>query len=585
MIEASAPGLPDGSVSPSFARLLLVLLLVGTVLMGGSVASEGRAQTVTPTLPAPPPAPSVVGREVLESDPAAQRRERPGIDVPAGAGLQVPPELAEREVFFRNIDIEGATAFEARTLHPLFAPVLDRRVRFAEVVAAVNRVTALYERNGYIFYSVMLPQQDLDGDRLRVRVIEGRISRVDFGDGFASEKLRGHIRALLAPLIDRRPLRRADLERRLLLAADLPGVTLRAGARPDTAAPDRVVLVLDGAYRRFSPIAQLDSFQTVPDMSVGFRVGGIGRSLLFGGDALELRYLFALPWDRLQMVDARYGVPVGNDGGRLDLLGQAVWQRPLTTLNGRPVDFLGRSLLGRVQYSHPFVRRLDWTVLGVGMLDVIEVDYTFIGNHIPGDSLRVLRTGAIVAVTDGLEGVWTGSLLGSVGLDVAGAGAPGRFDAAPAFAKLNLVLDRLQPFGGGFSGLVRASGQVAPGTVPASEVFAYGGRDWGRAFNVAESVGDHGAALMGELRYVPDWLPVPKDIAEPQLYLFADHGWLWSANALNRPYFPQGTSLGGGLRLRALESWGAQLEVAKAVGTPQVGDRPLRISVRFGSRF
>lgn len=569
----------SAAVAPSNTVILRLLL---TALLA-TLAAAATAQTGPP--PSLPPAPSVVGREVLDSDPSAPRRPKPEIAVPGGAGLAVPDELARREVFFRNIVIEGATAFDALTLQPLFAPVLNRRVAFSEVAAAVNRVTALYEKNGYVFYSVVLPQQNLDGDRLRVVVIEGTISAIEFGDGVASEKLREHIRALMAPLVGKRPLRRADLEKRLLLAADLPGIALRASAKPDGSSPDRAVLVLDGTYERFSPVAQIDSFQTIPDTSVNFRVGGIARSLVVGGDALELRYLSALPWNRLQMVDVRYGIPIGNDGGRLDLLGQAVWQRPLTKLNGQTIDFLGRSLLGRVQYSHPFVRRLEWSLMGVAMLDVIEVDYTLLGVGIPGDSLRVLRTGAIASLKDGLDGVWSGSLLGSFGLDVAGAAANGRFGASPSFAKLNLTLERLQPFGGGFSALVRATGQAATGTVPSSEIFAYGGREFGRAFNVAEAVGDHGASILGEVRYTPDWLRLPPKIAEPQLYVFADHGWLWAASALNPPFFPQGSSVGGGVRVRAYENWGAQFEVAKVVGTPQVGDRALRASIRLGTRF
>lgn len=557
--------------------------VLGALLLS---AATLQAQTVSAPPPSLPPAPSVIGREVLESDPAAPRRPKPDIAVPGGAGLAVPPELAGREVMFTDIVVEGATAYDARTLQPLFAPVLNRRVPFSEVVAAVNRVTALYEQGGYVFYSVVLPQQDLDSGRLRIIVVEGSISGVDFGEGIKSEKLRAHIRELMAPLIGRKPLRRADLERRLLLAADLPGVAIQASAKPDPGnGGDKVLLVVNGVFERFSPIAQIDSFQTIPDVSVNFRLGGVGRSLAFGGDALELRYLSALPWNRLQMFDARYGVPIGDNGGRLSFLGQAVWQRPLTLINGQTVDFLGRSFLGRAQYSYPFVRSLKWTMMGLAMLDVIEVDYTFLGIGIPGDSLRVARGGLFGAVTDDLGGFWTGTMLGSVGLDVASAAANGRFGASPSFAKLNLSIERVQPFGTSFSALLRASGQMTTGTVPASEVFAYGGRDYGRAFTVAESVGDRGASVLAELRYNPDWIPVPKKYLDAQLYAFADHGWISSVSPLNPPFFPEGTSVGAGVRARLWEKWSGEVELAKVVSTPNVGDRPMRASVRFGSRF
>ena len=148
---------------------------------------------------------------------------------------------------------------------------------------------------------------------------------------------------------------------------------------------------------------------------MNFRLGGIGRSLLTGGDQLEGRYLFALPWDRLQLFDVRYGLPIGLDGGRLSFLGQAVWQQPPATFNGQSIYYQARSLLGRIQYSYPIVRHLGWTLMALGMLDVIDVDYNIAGIGIPGDSLRVLRGGVTTTFRDGWKGTWGAAALASSG--------------------------------------------------------------------------------------------------------------------------------------------------------------------------
>ena len=163
--------------------------------------------------------------------------------------------------------------------------------------------------------------------------------------------------------------------------------------------------------------------------------------------------------------------------------------------------------------------------MGYAMADVIEVDYNLLGFYIPAFAARAAWRHPPTAVIDDLGGVWTASALGSVGLGVAGAAANGRFSATPTFFKVNLSLERVQPIGKSFAVLARASGQATSGTVPASEVFAYGGRDYGRAFIVAQSFGDRGAEVAGEIRYTPDWLGIRKDIAEPQLYAFADRAW------------------------------------------------------------
>jgi hemolysin activation/secretion protein len=240
-----------------------------------------------------------------------------------------------------------------------------------------------------------------------------------------------------------------------------------------------------------------------------------------------------------------------------------------------------------MQYSYPVVRRLKWTLVGFVMADVIDVDYTLAGIGIPGDSLRVLRGGTSTVFNDEWKGQWNASALASVGLDIAGAAANNRFSAGPGFLKANFYLDRLQPLGSGFSAMLRGTAQLTTGTVPAAEVFSVGGRDWARAFFVSESFADRGAAVSAELRYAPDWLPIPSDKAEPYIYLFADHAWLSSADARNAPFFYEETSAGGGLRLRLFKKYMGEIEVAKALSSPPTNppDLPWRVSFRIGTPF
>jgi hemolysin activation/secretion protein len=571
-------------VSRADTRLWRVLTWAAALSFSAPLA-YAQVAGQPPITPAPIASPSIIGREVMQEVPHKPRAE---IDVPPAGGLKVTPDLANREVKFAHVTVAGATAFGAADFAPLLAPILNRRLHFADVVAALNRIAQLYEKGGYVFYSLVLPRQDLDGRELRVVVLEGAVSNVQVQDGITSEATRERIAALLGKLRGRKPLKRAELERQLLLAADTPGVALHASAKPDpSGAPDKVVLVVAGTFERFTPVAQVDSFSTVPDTSVNFRVGGIGRSLLTGGDQLEGRYLFSMPWNRLQLFDVRYGLPIGLDGGRLSFLGQAVWQQPPATFNGQSIYYSARSLLGRMQYAYPIVRRLDWTLVALGMVDVIDVDYDIAGIGIPGDSLRVLRGGASTVFKDDWKGTWGASALASVGLDVAGAEAANRFSAAPSFFKLNLALERTQPLGKSFTFVARAVGQMTSGTVPAAEVFTFGGRDFGRAFNLSESFGDRGAAVSAELRYAIDWFDFLKDKADPHLYVFADHGWLSSDDPRNAPYFTEASSAGGGIRVVGFKKYTAELEFAKALDAPpiDVGARPWRVSFRLGTQF
>src|SRR5262249_48077123 len=135
-------------------------------------------------------------------------------------------------VHFDEVIIEGATAFPAAELAPLFESVLKRDTTMADVVIAVNRVSQHYSDANYIFCTVVLPKQDLNSRKLHLVVVEGFVSDVEIGEGIKSEAVRERVRSVVSTLVGRKPIRRGDLERRLLIAADTAGLTLSAGARP-----------------------------------------------------------------------------------------------------------------------------------------------------------------------------------------------------------------------------------------------------------------------------------------------------------------------------------------------------------------
>lgn len=556
------------------STLVLVLTLISSVVAHAQLSNL--------------PLPTVVGREVQPVEPRTPQA-KPDVELPgASPALRVPPDVAGKEVLFRHVTVQGTTVFSDRDLAPLLAPIINRRVPFAEVVSAVNRIAARYEEAGYVFYNVLLPVQDFGGDQLRIVIVEGFISRVDVRDGIGSEAVRARINDVVGKLVGHRPLTRTALERQMLIAADTPGLTLRLGTTADPAGGGARILVVDGSFERFSPIAQLDSVQTTPDTTVNFRVGAIGRSLITGGDQLEGRYIFAVPWDRLHFGDIRYGLPIGTDGGRLSLIAQAVWQRPPSTFNGQPISLLGQSLLGRAQYSHPIILRQKASLVGFGIVDVIEVDYRLQGIHVPGDSLRVVRAGLAGSYTDGLDGTWYANAQASFGLDIVDARTGGRFSSRPDFVKFNVSLQRRQPIGATVTAIVRGTAQVATTSLPSAEVFGFGGRDYGRGFVVSDSVGDHAIAASLELRYAPDWLGSLKATLDPYVYTFIDYGRLWSIDPLNAPFFSEGASTGFGLHLKLLEQFSGEVEVAKIIAgrtSATSVEHPWRFTFRVGSAF
>jgi hemolysin activation/secretion protein len=572
--------------TPAIRRLIFWKAGPLTALILQALLPWSPAQAQVPSTLPPP---SAVGRDVMRVEPQAPQGRLGTETLTLPSAVQLDASTAARQVHFNEVVIEGATAFSAAELAPLFSSVLKRDATMAEVAAAINQVSKRYSDAGYLFCSVILPRQDLSGERLHLVVVEGFVSDVEVQGDITSEGVRDYIRSVVGTVVGRKPLLRGDLERRLLIATDTPGLTLSAGARSSNNGQlGAVTVVLNGSFKRFDPLWQIDSFQTSPGTVLNLRAGMIGNSLLFGGDSLEARYLTALPWNTLHLADLRYGTPVGNDGGHFDLIGQAVWQRPFTTINGQPADLLGRSWLARAQYSYPFFRRSDLTILGFGLVDVIEANFLLTGIYIPGDSLRVFRGGLSTAIIDGWEGAWRITAQVSHGMDIANAQSLGRIGAFPSFTKFQLSLQRAQPLGSHFAAVLGASAQVTPDTLPASEVFPFGGREYGRAFNVAEIVSDEAIAAMAELRYALDWLPFDKSDLDSQLYAFADYGHLASVLAANAPTQADAGSAGIGLRARIKNMINGEVELA----TPIIGQsiysaagQPWRVTFRLGTRF
>ncbi len=108
-------------------------------------------------------------------------------------------------------------------------------------------------------------------------------------------------------------------------------------------------------------------------------------------------------------------------------------------------------------------------------------------------------------------------------------------------------MSRLQILNGPFSLYGVLQGQYAFNALLASEQFAFGGSIIGRGYDVAELIGDKGAAGSLELRY--DWGIASALLASMQFYAFYDAGVIWNYYLIGGvPKEQSATSAGLGVR-------------------------------------
>ncbi len=212
--------------------------LVSLVLAISSV----QAQSPPPINPVP------LGSPIPRILPPPPLTVRPGAIAP-------PPSapgsaLLNRTVKVAGVTVDGVTAYTTAEIVPLVTGLTGPGVPLSRIEAAREVILERYRADGYVFTAVSA-HIDAAG-RLRFLVTEGHIVsvRLDGDIGPAGVQVLRFLKRLTEePVIDA-----ATLERYLLLAQDVPGVTLHAVLEPAAGQPGALDLV---AQVERSPVSGL----------------------------------------------------------------------------------------------------------------------------------------------------------------------------------------------------------------------------------------------------------------------------------------------------------------------------------------
>jgi hemolysin activation/secretion protein len=183
-------------------------------------------------------APGAVEAQIVSPAQVTPRDLRPAasssgtIALPGAAGLQAPPNAASLSITLGQVIVEG----DFPELQSQSATLTDRlrgkRITVADIYAVANAIEQAYAAAGYILVRVVVPPQKLDkGGALRLVIVDGFVEGVDVKG--VAESQRSVVAARMASLIGRRHVTLDEIERRLLLASDVPrcDAALDVGAR------------------------------------------------------------------------------------------------------------------------------------------------------------------------------------------------------------------------------------------------------------------------------------------------------------------------------------------------------------------
>jgi hemolysin activation/secretion protein len=465
------------------------------------------------------------------------------------------------QIKINSVVFKGATVFSEREFGHCSEGIIGQTVGESELVQLSDCVTQHYVLAGYSLSRAVIPEQDVNGGRLVVKVIEGYISNVKFAGGDAE---KSGVSRFAAPLLEQRPITQTHLERHLFLISDLPGVSLK-----DTALEE--IGEMSGAFELTITIktwqlwssSELDNrgsdaigpYQSYQNVSL--------NSLLGLGETIEFSYSSIVDsTDELNFGLVSLDLPLNVHGMRLTAF--------LSGSVSEPDDFSKifntryKSLEGGVNLDWNLIRKREHSLwVGAGVWAKNNQEQNDFGTYID-DTLHGLSFYLRFNKNDqwGGENFFYANL--RQGLDLGNVSRKGdvglsRFDGDGEFTKLYFDYSRNQIINQNWSLFFTGALQLSSHGLLSSQEFYFGGSRFGRAYESGVVSGDGGAAASLELRYSRDLdFGLLNGV---QLYGFADVGTVWDRG---NDFIDDAVLSSAGFGARLYFDYGIEADIAAA---------------------
>lgn len=441
-------------------------------------------------------------RQQIERGRESELPRKIAPDRPAQPAAMKP--LGGTSVTVKRFVFAGNTLLTTEQLMPTVANFLNRPLDFNQLQGAVNAVAEAYRKAGWVVRTY-LPAQDIVDGVVTIQIVEAVFGGVKF-EGNAAKRI-AHER--IGRIFDAQQgkglaLNTDDLDRALLLADDLPGVTVVGSFRAGTGdrETDLVVKTLDEAL--FSGEAVLDNTGSRSTGSERLNASAALHSAMGLGDSITGNVIHTQGSDYARL---GFTLPVGYGGWRVGAnvsrLDYQVVGTDFALLKAK-----GSSASSGLEASYPIVRsRLQNLVL------TLSHEFKSFDNQSGGATTSKYK---VDTYTIGLNGNLFDNL-GGGGANTASLnlvsgkanldGSPNQAaDAATTrvdgrFMKLSYHLSRQQVITDRLALYGSVSGQAADRNLDSSEKFYLGGANGVRAYPANEGGGSEGVLATLELRW------------------------------------------------------------------------------------
>lgn len=516
--------------------------------------------------------------------PHPQAEQSGGIIVPE-PGQAPPANAADIRFTLNKLIVDSVSVYAEGELLPLYQDMQGKQVTLADIYKIASRLTSKYRNDGYILSRVIVPAQSVEQGIVHLKAVEGYVAQIHYTG--ERRDTRALVERYTAPILHTKPLTAAVLERAMLLVNDLPGVfasaTIKA-SETQTAAAD---LVINFSQKIVHGGLSLDN-RGGRALGPGRLSGDIGFNSLLGmQDFTSLRFVTSANGE-IAYYSLMHEQLIGGNGGKLTLSYSDVRSTP-EEMTFIPLNLETTSKSTALTYSYPLIRSRTQNLRLRGSLTSHDGETELFGITDTRDRIRALRAGATFDLVDSMRGVNILDVEFSHGLKGLGASdnhdpmlsrTEGRVD----FSKLSLYAARLQDLAPRWSLLAALNAQYAFNDLLSSELYSFGGEQFGRGYDPSELVGDHGAALKLEMRYNG---VLPSLGASYTGYAFYDVGKVYQRSPGGLSSSESAAAAGVGMRMSLGTQTTGYVELAKPL-TREVaaeGNRDIRGYAGISWRF
>ncbi|HXJ00774.1 MAG TPA: ShlB/FhaC/HecB family hemolysin secretion/activation protein [Micropepsaceae bacterium] len=329
--------------------------------------------------------PQILDPAVRTAQPPAQARTGDILAAPAPGAC--PLESSDLKFRLESVEFRGAADLPPEILAPAYQGLTGKDIPVSAICRIRDRAgTILFQRG--LLARVEVPEQTIMDGHLVFDVIEAYVAAIQLrGDaGPAQQKVEDYIEML-------RGLRPFDInkaQRYLLLAGDIPGITISATLRPSP--QGRGAVELDVLVSRI-PSGMVISANNLGAKSTG-RLGALIRAdfnslTRYGEHTTLVAYsTFDGNWREQHVLQAVEEARFGADGlvGRMSLAYGTTHPGDILA----PLDIAGKSFVGDFRLAYPVVRSRSLNVALTGGFDYIFQDIDIGPNPLTRDRLAIL---------------------------------------------------------------------------------------------------------------------------------------------------------------------------------------------------